>query len=161
MRVRSTDPARSWTWSIWRPARRSWKVELDDASAWAASPLFSADGEHVVAGIFWGPYNPDRVPRCERGGTTENPPAGVVGVRVWDADTGDLVEQYDVGRCGGYPTAISATHLLVRTLHGSTEAVAACDWAQGTDRHRDSSIVAAASDGCSPRTPGTPCGVRR
>ena len=55
---------------------------------------------------------------------------------MWDADTGELVEQYDLGRCGGLVTAMSATHLLVRTLHGSADAVAACDWAQGTIGHR-------------------------
>ena len=110
----------------------AWKVELDDASAWAGSPLFTDDGEHVVAGVFWDPYNRDRIPSLERGGTIENPPPDVVGIRMWDADTGELVEQYDVGRCGGYVAATSATHLLVRTLRGSASAVAACDWAQGT-----------------------------
>ena len=110
----------------------AWKFELDETSGWVVSPRFTTDGEQVVAGVFWDPYNRDRVPTIERGGTIEPPPPDLVGIRVWDAETGDQVEQYDVGRCGGYPWAISDTHVLVRTLHGSAEAVAACDWRYGT-----------------------------
>ena len=137
----------------------AWKVELDDASAWAASPLFTADGEHVVAGVFWDPYNRDR-PLRSRGGTIENPPPDLVGIRMWDADTGELVEQYDVGRCGGYPArprppTCWCERFTVRPM-----------WSPRATGRRarsapSSSIAAAASGGCSPRTPGACCGVRR
>jgi WD40 repeat protein/class 3 adenylate cyclase len=110
----------------------AWTFALDDASAWVVSPRFSPDGEHVVAGVFWDPHNRDRVPPVARGGAIDDPPPGLVGVRIWDADTGEPVEQHDVGRCGGYPVAISATHVVVRTLHGSDAVLAACDWRYGT-----------------------------
>jgi WD40 repeat protein len=110
----------------------AWKFEIDETSGWVVSPRFTTNGEQVAAGVIWDPYNRDRVPTLARGGTIEPPPPDLVGIRVWDADTGELVEQYDVGRCGGYPWAISNTHALVRTLHGSAEAVAACDWRYGT-----------------------------
>ena len=48
------------------------------------------------------------------------------------SSTGELVEQIDLGRCGGLVTAMSDTHLLARTLHGSPAAVEACDWTTGT-----------------------------
>jgi WD40 repeat protein/DNA-binding SARP family transcriptional activator len=110
----------------------TWKFELDAGSAWVGTPMFAPDGRHVVGGVFWDPYNVERSPTLERGGTIEDPPADVVGLHLWDADTGALVERYDVGRCGGYPVAISATHVLAHTLHGSPDAVATCDWALGT-----------------------------
>jgi DNA-binding SARP family transcriptional activator/WD40 repeat protein/tRNA A-37 threonylcarbamoyl transferase component Bud32 len=112
--------------------RTAWKFELDDASAWVVSPRFTPDGDHVVAGVFWDPYNRDRVATIERGGTVEDPPPGLVGIHMWDAGTGELVARYDVGRCGGYPSAVSATHVLVRTLHGPAEVLAGCDWRYGT-----------------------------
>ena len=57
---------------------------------------------------------------------------GVVGARLMNADTGEVVERYDLGRCGGLVSAVTDTYLLVRTLHGSPGVIAACDWAQGT-----------------------------
>ena len=110
----------------------AWQFELDGASAWVVAPRFTPDGEHVAAGAFWDPYNRDRVPTIERGGPIEEPPADLVGIHVWDPATGELAARYDVGRCGGYPSAVSATHVLVRTLHGTAEVLEACDWRQGT-----------------------------
>ena len=115
----------------WRPTRPHGRSSSTTRPAWAASPLFTADGEHVVAGVFWDPYNRDG----SRGSSVvgrSRPAADLVGIHVWDADTGELVAQYDVGRCGGYLGDLGHLHVLVRTLHGSADVVAACDWAQGT-----------------------------
>jgi WD40 repeat protein len=106
----------------------AWKFEVDEPSAWVVSPRFTPDGEHLVAGVFWDPHHRDRIPPLASGGPIVDPPPGLVGIRIWDADTGELVEHHDVGRCGGYPSAVSATHVLVRTLHGPAEAREACDW---------------------------------
>ena len=111
----------------------AWEFRVDQASAWVISPRFNpTDGEHVTAGVFWDPHNLNRLPSIERGATVDEPPPDLVGVLVWDASTGQLVERYDVGPCGGYPSGISATHVLVRTLYGPPDVIAACDWAHGT-----------------------------
>jgi WD40 repeat protein len=109
-----------------------WRVRFDEPSAWAASALFADGGEHVIGGVLWDPYSQHRVPSQVRGGPIEEPPGDLVGILVWDADSGELVERYDVGRCGGYLAAVSATHVLVRTLHGAADVIAECDWARGT-----------------------------
>ena len=43
-----------------------WQTDVSDPSAWIASPLFTADGRNVVAGVYWDPLNPDRSPPLER-----------------------------------------------------------------------------------------------
>jgi WD40 repeat protein len=107
----------------------TWTFSVDEASEWVIEPRFTrTDGGHLAAGVFWDPYHEHRFPQLAREGMIEEPPVDRLGVHVWDAATGELVEHHDVGRCGGYPTAISATHVLVRTLHGSPDAIARCDW---------------------------------
>jgi WD40 repeat protein/DNA-binding SARP family transcriptional activator len=113
-------------------AETSWRFELSTLSAWVGSPLFADDGAHVVAGVYWDPYNRDRVPALGRDELIDEPPPGDVGALVWDAGTGELVEQHDLGRCGGLVAGASDTHLLVRALHGPPDVVDACDWAGGT-----------------------------
>jgi WD40 repeat protein/DNA-binding SARP family transcriptional activator len=107
-----------------------WTVRVDEPSAWAASALFADAGEHVIGGVLWDPYSYLRMPKYD--GPIEEPPADVVGIPVWDANSGEVVEHYDVGRCGGYVAGVSSTHVLVRTLHGPADVIDACDWARGT-----------------------------
>jgi WD40 repeat protein len=110
----------------------AWKFELEEPSAWAAAPRFSPNGEHIAAGVIWDPHHRDRLPPLVSGASIVDAPPGLAGINIWDAASGELVERHDVGRCGGYPSAISATHVLVRTLHGPADAIAECDWR--TDR---------------------------
>ena len=111
----------------------AWRFAVDGTESWVVSPQFTPlDGTHLAAGVFWDPHNGNRVPLLERDGAIVEPPVDRMGVYVWDSGSGALVERHDVGRCGGYPSAISATHVLVRTLHGSPDVIARCDWASGT-----------------------------
>jgi WD40 repeat protein len=107
----------------------AWRFSVDEASEWVIEPRFTpVGGAHLAAGIFWDPYHENRVPPIGGRDVIEEPPVDRLGVHIWDAATGELVERYDVGRCGGFPTAISVTHVLVRTLHGSPDATTRCDW---------------------------------
>jgi DNA-binding SARP family transcriptional activator len=109
-----------------------WTVQLDEPSAFVGSPFFTEGGERVVAGVFWDPFNTRRMPGPLEDDAVDEPVADVLGAHVWDADTGELVERIELGRCGGLVTAMSETHLLVRTLRGPEDVLRACDWAAGT-----------------------------
>ena len=70
---------------MWRAGATSWQEELTDASAWVGAPRFVDDGTHVVAGVFWDPYNIDRLPApLGPDEPVEDPRRDVVGARVWD-----------------------------------------------------------------------------
>lgn len=56
----------------------------------------------------------------------------LLGAHVWVADTGELAERLDLGRCGGIVAAASTSHLVARTLHGSADVLHECRWADGT-----------------------------
>jgi WD40 repeat protein len=56
----------------------------------------------------------------------------LVGALVFEAESGDLVDRYDLGHCGGWVAGVSETHLLVRTLHGPPGVVDSCRWVDGT-----------------------------
>jgi WD40 repeat protein len=80
---------------------------------------FSADGSHVIAGLYWGtPISPDVAP-----------PSGVVlGAMIWDAHSGKLERQIDLGPCGGEVTAVSESRLLVWTPLPGPDGRTGCHW---------------------------------
>ena len=111
----------------------AWKEELTDASAWVGTPLFVDDGTQVVAGVFWDPYNIDRLP-APLGGRRARRGAGTASRRGPRVGRGDrrarrAVRPRPLRRSGDGGVR---HHLLARTLHGSPDAVAACDWTTGT-----------------------------
>lgn len=111
----------------------AWSVDVGEsgaASAFVADPRFADDGTRVVAGVYWDPDSWRRVPVPFDG--VDEPRPELLGVHVWDAATGDVVERYDLGRCGGVVNAVSATHVLARTLHGSPDVLDRCAWREGT-----------------------------
>jgi WD40 repeat protein/DNA-binding SARP family transcriptional activator/energy-coupling factor transporter ATP-binding protein EcfA2 len=95
-------------------------------SAYIGSPFFTGDGAHLVVGVFWDPHNRMRVAE----GVAE-PPIDQMGAFIMDADTGDVVERFDLGRCGGWVVGMSDTNLLARTLRGTPEVLAECRWQDG------------------------------
>lgn len=107
---------------------RIWALSYvhDDTSVFLAEPFFAAGGEQVVVGAFW---DPDNVRRYNE--ETEEPRSGLLGAHIFHAETGDLVDRFDLGRCGGWVAGLSATHLLVRTLHGPPDVLEGCRWVDG------------------------------
>ncbi|MFN2483547.1 MAG: WD40 repeat domain-containing protein, partial [Candidatus Limnocylindria bacterium] len=81
-----------------------------DGDAIIGPPYFTPDGAFVVAGVFYDPA-PDR---------PDLPPDGLVGLRVWDAQTGDPSRTLDIGPCGGRLMAFSQTMAVVQTLAEGT-----------------------------------------
>lgn len=110
-----------------------WSVDLADpqhASAFLAAPFFTADGQSLVAGVFWDPYNTRRLPVPFDG--VDEPQPELLGAHIWNADTGALLDRFDLGRCGGVVAAASETHLLAKTLHGPADVLRECRWEEGT-----------------------------
>ena len=106
-----------------------WSFDVGDlglASAFVGSPFFTSDGRYLVVGVFWDPYNVRRGAQ-----SVEEPLEGRLGAHVLDADTGQVVERFDLGRCGGWVVGMSETRLLARTLQGSPEVLAECRWHEG------------------------------
>jgi DNA-binding SARP family transcriptional activator/WD40 repeat protein len=88
--------------------------------AFVERPVYSADGEHLAAGVIWHPTHWMRIgPEWEG---QDAPPADLLGAHIFDAETGELLERYDLGRCGGAVVGMSPTHLLVRTLNPGSAA---------------------------------------
>jgi class 3 adenylate cyclase/WD40 repeat protein len=75
-------------------------------------PMFTPDGRYIVASSLWGPDPEEPRPY---------PGADAVGLRVWEARTGRLVERFDVGRCGGWSQSISIDSVLLATFPESGE----------------------------------------
>ena len=111
----------------------AWSVDVGEsgaASAFVADPHFADDGTRVVAGVYWDPDSWRRIPVPFDG--VDEPRPELLGAHVWDAVTGELVERFALGRCGGVVNAVSATHVLARTLHGSPDVLDRCAWREGT-----------------------------
>jgi DNA-binding SARP family transcriptional activator/WD40 repeat protein/energy-coupling factor transporter ATP-binding protein EcfA2 len=124
-----------WTLSVADVAtgRTVWSRDLStsgEASVALAEPRFTPDGQHVIAGVYWDPYSWRRQPIAFDG--VDEPTAELLGAHIWNATTGELVERFDLGHCGGVVSGVSETHLLARTLHGDPDVVRECRWRDGT-----------------------------
>lgn len=95
-----------------------WSFEVDDPRIFIDSPIFSPDGETVVAGLFW----LDDVDWGE-------PAAGPLGLHIFDSSTGDLLHHEQHGRCGNTVFGVSATQLLIDAIPEDAEG---CDWRSET-----------------------------
>ncbi len=146
-----------WVFEVVDPVSDELKWSLDlaqdprQASAFVGSPFFSADGAQVVAGVFWDPHNSRRIPVPFDG--VDEPIPTLLGAHLWDSTTGELLDRFDLGRCGGLVSGMSSTHLLVRTLYGSDDVVNGCLWSEGqlgielVDRRtRDRRVLASNTD---------------
>ena len=110
-----------------------WSVDVSDGgheSAFVAEPRFTADGEQVVAGVYWDPFNWRRLPPFE--GEIDEPVADRLGAHFWDAQSGELLDRIDLGRCGGVVVAVSPTHAVAKTLHGPADVMNGCRWRDGS-----------------------------
>jgi WD40 repeat protein len=96
-----------------------WTFEPAQVSAAPFRPFFTADGNEVVTGVIW----------VQKAFEASEPPAQSVGAFFLDAETGEIVDHIDLGRCGGIVDGLSDTHLLVKTLRG--ESAQTCDWLSG------------------------------
>jgi WD40 repeat protein len=83
-----------------------WSWETEDPTVGLARARYSTDGARVIAGTYWAP---------EEGTEGNDPPADLLGLHLWDADTGDLLRRIDLGRCGGWVESFSAQFVLVST----------------------------------------------
>jgi WD40 repeat protein len=85
-----------------------WSYSSADTGARIGHSYFSTDGTQVISGLFWD--DPHAAP-----------PAGVLGVVIWDAETGELLRRIEVGACGGIVAAVSEKVLLVRNPEDLTD----------------------------------------
>jgi hypothetical protein len=85
-------------------------------------PAFTQYGRYVVASTLWDPDDDQ---------PTTPPDPDALGVHVWDARTGRVVEHFDVGRCGGFSRAISVDAVLVETFPEGTPEPSDCFGADG------------------------------
>lgn len=85
--------------------------------------FISDGGEHVVAGHRWfaipDGFPPDELLRS-------------AGVHVQDALTGELVERFDLGRCGAGLVTLAEPYAAVKTLSGRPEEQT-CEWEAAPD----------------------------
>ena len=102
-----------------------WRYEPESAPASVvAGAYFSIDGTSVIAGISWTPDAEDNEP--------QPPPEGSVGVLIWEAETGRLLNRLDTGQCGAHILAVSATVALISTPSpADPEAAAHCSTTDG------------------------------
>jgi WD40 repeat protein len=104
-----------------------WSVDVGAAGAadprFVVSPVFVDGGDHVMAGVL----RDDRDGRSVEAVSSDARPVDTLGVHVWDATTGELVEHLDLGPCGAMAVAASATHVLVRTR---AEDEGGCRWTE-------------------------------
>jgi DNA-binding SARP family transcriptional activator/WD40 repeat protein len=87
-----------------------WTSRLPDAeaSSWIVRPIISPDGTEVLWGVIHDADNERRV-----GGNPADEPS-TKGIAIHDRRTGNLIEMIDVGRCGGYPAAVTDAYILLR-----------------------------------------------
>lgn len=83
--------------------------------AFVERPVYSTDGQQLAVGVVWNPTHWMRIGPEWSG--QDAPPADLIGVHIFDAETGEPRERHDIGRCGGAVLGLSPTHLLVRTLN--------------------------------------------
>jgi class 3 adenylate cyclase/WD40 repeat protein len=94
-----------------------WSHEVDK-SIFIDQPAFARNGEVVVAGLNWFPYD------YQEG--DPGPPRELLGAHIWDARTGELVQRIDLGSCGGLIHGVSETHLVAETVSEEPEVLAGC-----------------------------------
>ncbi|MCE0487258.1 nSTAND1 domain-containing NTPase [Ornithinimicrobium sediminis] len=111
---------------------RVWSYEVPTGpghdAAYLVHPSFSPDGELVAGGVLWEPHQGDRA-GWDRG-TDEEPPSGLLGGYLWDAETGDVVDRLDLGPCGGVVVAVTDTTLLARAPHDGGNNGCASYWSE-------------------------------
>lgn len=88
-----------------------WSQDVEHPEVALDRPRFTPDGSRVVGGALWE----------SRTKTGPEPATDEVGVFVWDADTGDLIERIDLGTCGGTVQALSGTLAMVRSIPETSE----------------------------------------
>jgi class 3 adenylate cyclase/WD40 repeat protein len=94
-----------------------WSYTQPGLGASIGPSWFSADGEEVIAGLYW------TDPAVE-------PPTGILlGAVIWDARTGEQLEHYPLGPCGAAVAAASEGSLLVRAPVPGADGRTACHWA--------------------------------
>jgi DNA-binding SARP family transcriptional activator/WD40 repeat protein len=88
-----------------------WSWETKDPTVAVAQVRYSADGALVLAGTHW-------IPQDEAAGGDR--PSNLLGLHIFDADTGDLLRRIDLGRCGGVVEGVSEERVLVSTSNHET-----------------------------------------
>jgi DNA-binding SARP family transcriptional activator/WD40 repeat protein len=94
-----------------------WTWEVDDEELGVVQARFTPDGEQAVAGVVWMPGDEadartpplDPLLRRQADGFVRD----LVGIHVRAAETGELEEIIDVGRCGGWVEGVTEAHLSV------------------------------------------------
>lgn len=84
-----------------------WQRDFEHPQVAIDRPRFTSDGSLVVGAGLWE----------IRTGVGEAPPAEEVGVFVWDADTGELIDRLDFGPCGATVQDLSDHRVLVRSIN--------------------------------------------
>ena len=92
-----------------------WSYRPEWAAAKVGPAFFSRDGTRVYAGLFWAPGSSQQV---------EAPPPNALGILVFDAKTGRVLQRLDDGPCGADLVAVSSTNALTQPL--PDDAVPAC-----------------------------------
>lgn len=89
-----------------------WSYETSHPDTVINRPTFSADGQFLVAGLNWITDDPDE---------PESPLGDRLGVVVFDAETGAVVDHFPVHpRCGGAVMAVSPTHIATASFAEET-----------------------------------------
>jgi DNA-binding SARP family transcriptional activator/WD40 repeat protein/energy-coupling factor transporter ATP-binding protein EcfA2 len=83
-----------------------WSWETDHPLIVVSNPVYSMDGASVIAGVFWD---------LEGSAGGEEIPSDLLGVHVWDADTGEVARRIETGRCGGTVAGVSSGRALVHS----------------------------------------------
>ncbi len=94
-----------------------WQYRPELPSAAVGPAFFSTDGTRVIAGVFWAP---------DEGDTAERPPQGALGVLIWDARTGRIVDRLDTGPCGSRIVGVSDTVALTLPVPSGPNATPDC-----------------------------------
>jgi WD40 repeat protein len=91
--------------------RTAWTYRSPTPGAVIDQAFFSLDGSRVVTSLMWVDEDHD-------------PPAGELGILVFEAATGKPIEKIDVGPCGTLLTGVSAAGYLI--VEPSAEGVPTC-----------------------------------
>jgi DNA-binding SARP family transcriptional activator/WD40 repeat protein/energy-coupling factor transporter ATP-binding protein EcfA2 len=83
-----------------------WSFDVGSSGPVIDQPRFTPDGVAVVAAVLWDPDEGGGGPTAE----------DELGILVWDAETGELLQRHEVGACGGMLLDVAASSVLVQTL---------------------------------------------